>query len=398
MAARTARWKARRNMSTELKYSIVFGNDHKNPLGALQSLGQAGICSIAVCWGERTGTLESSKYLKAICFGKNAEDCVQILLDLIPQGEYGVITPCCDEAAITIDRHRAELSSKYRFGYSTKFSFEELSDKGLQTSLAKEAGLDTPEYFTIMSPEDIPQNPPYPCIVKPLVAMKGSKGDLKICNDREELLYNVQEALPHNSGLILQRYIDKEYEILIECCGFSDGAFCAPAIIKNELNRLYPPEVGLSALHEVIPFEDEAFRQKIGKLLSLMGYVGLISVEFAKSKSTGKYYFFEFNIRNDGYNPCMTKTGANINYYHVCDMLNIPFQTHAAKHAFVVSEVRHLQLLAHRKISFKDWKNDLKKSIGFTWKYKGDARPFYVMIEHAVRGTVKARIKKHTKK
>lgn len=381
-------------MSTDIKYSIIFGNDHKNPLGALQSLGQVGVHSIAVCWGSHTGTLESSKYLKKIYFGKTAEDCIKILLDIVPDGEYGVITPCCDEAAITIDKHREELSSKYYFGYSTKYSFEELSDKGLQTKLAKEAGLDTPEFYTIMSINDIPENPPYPCIIKPLIAMRGSKGDLKVCKDKAELIQNVEEALPHNYGLILQRYIDKEHEILIECCRFTNGEFYAPAIVKNELDRLYPPEVGLSALHEVIPFENEQFKQKIGNLLSLMGYVGLISVEFARSKSTGKYYFFEFNIRNDGYNPCMTKTGANINFYYVCDMLKIPFQTHDSKHAFVVSEVRHLQLLAHKKITFSEWRKDIKKSIGFTWKYKDDKKPFYVMIRHAISGTVKAHIKK----
>ena len=53
-------------MEQAIKYSVVFGNDHKNPLGAMQSLGQAGVNSIAVCWGKRTGTLESSKFLNKI--------------------------------------------------------------------------------------------------------------------------------------------------------------------------------------------------------------------------------------------------------------------------------------------------------------------------------------------
>lgn len=381
-------------MSAEIEYSIVFGNDHKNPLGVVQSLGQAGVKSIAVCWGPHTGTLESSKYCKKIYFGKTAEDCIPILLDIIPDDKMGVITPCCDEAAIVIDEFRETLSPKYRFGYSTKYSFDELSDKALQTKLAKEAGLNTPEYFRIMSVEDIPENPPFPCIIKPLVAMKGSKNDLKICNNRVELESNVRETLPHNLGLILQRYIDKEHEILLECCGFSDGSFCAPAIVKNELNRLYPPKVGLSALHEVIPFDDDQFKNQIGNLLRQMGYVGLVSVEFAKSKSDGKYYFFEFNIRNDGYNPCMTKSGANINYYYICDMLNIPFEVSKANHKYIISEVRHLQLLMHKGISLKDWFADLKKSDGFTWKYEDDKKPFYVGMEHAVFAGLRARIKR----
>lgn len=379
---------------SEIKYSVVFGNDHKNPLGALQSLGQAGVRSIAVCWGEHTGTLESSNYLKEIYFGESAESCIPILLSIIPDGEIGVITPCCDEAAVTIDKYRKKLEEKYRFEYSAKYSFEEISDKAVQTRLAKEAGLNTPEFYTIYSLEDVPDSPPFPCIVKPLIAMKGSKNDLLICKDREELIKNLTEILPHNQGIILQRYIDKEHEILIECCRTSTGVTIAPAIIKNELNRLYPPNVGLSGLHEVIPLEDGELKRGITKLLDSMGYVGIISVEFAKSKTTGKYYFFEFNIRNDGYNPCVTKTGTNINYYYVCDMLGLPFEVGKTHHAFIVSEVKHLQLLTHGKISVVDWIKDIRKSEGFTWRYKEDKKPFNVMVIHSLQGSTRALFRK----
>lgn len=385
-------------MQNEIKYSVVFGNDHKNPLGAMQSLGQAGIESIAVCWGKRTKTLESSKFLKEIHFGKSAEECIDILLDLIPNGEMGVITPCCDEAAITIDKNRERLKDKYKFEYSTKYSFEELSDKALQTQLAKDAGLSVPEFYTVMNLNDIPEDPPFPCIVKPLVAMLGSKADLMICNNHEELEKNIKSILPHNYGVIIQRYIDKEYECLMECCRFMDGTYTIPAVIKNELHRLYPQNVGLSAMHNVIPFEDGEFKDSIAKLLELMGYVGLVSVEFAKSKSDGKYYFFEFNIRNDGYNPCMTKAGTNVNYYYVCDMLGVPFKIEKAKKINVISEIRHLQTLAHHQLSFKEWIHDFRTSYEFTWYYKNDRKPFWKMIEHTFADSAKAKIKRFLNK
>lgn len=385
-------------MEKEIKYSVVFGNDHKNPLGAMQSLGQAGINSIAVCWGERTGTLESSNFLRKIYFAKSSADCIDILLDIIPEGEMGVITPCCDEAAITIDKNRERLKEKYKFGYSTKYNFEQLSDKGIQTKLAKEAGLSVPEFYTVMKMDDVPKDPPFPCIVKPLVAMLGSKADLMICNNEEELKKNIELILPHNYGVIIQRYIDKEYECLMECCRFSDGTCAIPAVIKNELYRLYPKNVGLSAMHNVIPFEDGELKNNIVKLLDLMGYVGLISVEFAKSKSDGKYYFFEFNIRNDGYNPCMTKAGANMNYYYVCDMLGLPFDIGNVKRINVISEIRHLQTLAHHQLSFGEWIKDLRTSYGFTWYYKNDKKPFWKMLEHTFLDTTKARVKRLLKR
>ena len=382
-------------MKDKIKYSTVFGNDHKNPLGTIQSLGQAGVESIAVCWGKKTGIVKSSRFTKKVYYVQTAEDGVDILKkDIIPDdsGEIGVITPCCDEAAVVLDRHRDELKKKYRFEYSTKYSLDELSEKSLQMDLAKKAGLDTPECFTLFSVDDLPENPPYPCILKPLISMKGSKLDLRVCDNRDDLIKNLTEILPHNQGIILQRYVDKECEYLVECCRFIDGTSVAPIIIRND--RLYPEKVGLSTFHDVIPFDECELKEKTIRLLEVMGYVGLVSVEFAKSKSDGKYYFFEFNIRNDGYNPCATKSGANVNYAYCCDMLGFDKPDLHPEHVFIVSEINHFMSLAHGQIPFKTWRNELKKKDGFTWRYENDKKPMRVLFRHLFTDVISARAKK----
>lgn len=175
------------------------------------------------------------------------------------------------------------------------------------------------------------------------------------------------------------------------CLRLKDGTCITPVLIKND--KLYPEKVGLSTLHDVAPFDDVETRKGVQRLLSNMDYVGLVSVEFSKSASDGKFYFFEFNIRNDGYNPCMTKAGVNINYYYVCDMMDIPFEVKEPHHVHIISEVRHLQSLAHGGMKFSDWVKDLRNSDGFTWYYKNDKKPFYVMFEHSIMGTTKARLR-----
>ena len=384
-----------KDMKNQIKYSIVFGNDHKNPLGTIQSLGQAGVYSIAVCWGEKTGIVKSSKYTKEVYYGENAEACIDILLNcILPENsnEIGVITPCCDEAAVVLDRHRQELTQKFKFEYSTKYSLDELSEKNLQVELAKKAGLDIPECFTIYSFEDLPSAPPFPCILKPLVSMKGSKMDLRVCNNKVELEKNLKEILPHNQGIILQRYIDKEYEYLVECCRYSDGTSVAPIIIKN--TKLYPPKVGLSTFHEVIPFNDGELKRKIFRLLDEMGYVGLVSVEFAKSKSDGKCYFFELNIRNDGYNPCATKSGANVNFAYCCDMLGLKKPQLKPRHIYVVSEINHFISMIHRQTSLNEWVHELKIRNGFTWSYKNDRKPMIVLFKHVFAEVISSKLKR----
>lgn len=375
------------------RFSVVLGNDHKNTLGTVQSLGQAGINSIAVCWGSKTGIVKSSKFTKKVFYAATADDCIEVLLNYSfteKADSVGVITPCCDEAAVVLDRHRETLQHRYRFEFSSKYSLDELSEKNLQVELAQKAGLCIPEYYTIRNINDLPNNPPLPCIIKPLVSMKGSKADLRVCYDTDELKKNAIEVLPHNQGLILQKYIDKECEYLVECCRYADGTCVAPIIIKN--TRLYPEKVGLSIFHEVIPFDDCDLKRKIFTLLDLMGYVGLVSVEFAKSAGDEKNYFFEFNIRNDGYNPCATKSGANINYAYFCDMLEIDKPELKAKHIFVISEIKHFMAFLHRKITLKEWINDIRISNAYTWYYKNDKRPFYALFKHLFTEVIKDRI------
>lgn len=380
-------------MSNQIKYSVVFGNDHKNPLGVVQSLGQKGIKSIAVCWGEHTGLVKSSNFCSTIHYAETAEEGIKVLLnDVLPEDfdDIAVITPCSDEAALVLDKHRDELKEKYVFEYATHYSIERLLDKELQVKLAAEAGLDIPDSYKIMSLEDIPENPPFPCIIKPLVSMQGSKGDLMVCTNMDELVSNLKIVMPHNKGISLQRFIDKENDYTVLCCRLKDGTCIVPNIIRND--KLYPEQVGLSTLHDVGFFEDEQLQKNIVRLLNNMGYVGLISVEFSKSISDGKYYFFEFNIRNDGYNPCMTKSGVNINYYHYCDMLGIPFEIEEPKHVRIISEERHFMCVTHKGTTIRRWMRDIRESDGFTWYYSNDKKPFFRMFGHLFSEVFKYRI------
>ena len=376
-------------------YSIVFGNDHKNPLGVVQSLGQAGVYSDAICWGKKTGLVASSRFSKNVWYAENAEKCIDILINKIAKQHndaIGVITPCSDEAAVILEEHKKELDPWFVFQYSTHFSINELMKKSLQTKLAEDAGLDIPICYTLFDEKDIPNNPPFPCILKPLVSMKGAKADLRVVNNKDELLKHFREIVNHNNGIILQSYVDKEYEYLIECCRLSTGEVLAPIMVRNEINRLYPENVGLSSYHTVLPFEDEEMKKKISLMLHNMGYVGLVSIEFAKSKSSGKSVFFEFNIRNDGYNPCCTKAGSNINYYHYCDLSNTAFVLQKPKEMHILSEERHFQSFLHKYISFRQWLKDFREADGFTWYYKNDKSPFFKMIANYLAEGIKYKI------
>lgn len=56
---------------------IVFGNDHTNSVGVIQSLGLAGFKSVALLFGRKTGYVVSSKFTDRIIVAKDAQSCIE---------------------------------------------------------------------------------------------------------------------------------------------------------------------------------------------------------------------------------------------------------------------------------------------------------------------------------
>lgn len=55
-----------------MKKVIVFGNDHTNSVGVIQSLGKAGYRSIGLVYGFKNDFVKSSKYVERVISAKDA--------------------------------------------------------------------------------------------------------------------------------------------------------------------------------------------------------------------------------------------------------------------------------------------------------------------------------------
>lgn len=85
---------------------IVFGNDHTNSVGVIQSLGKVGYRSIGLVYGFKNDFVKSSKYVDSLITGKDAQDCIVKLLntDLGYLQKLPIIATC-DMAALTLERN-----------------------------------------------------------------------------------------------------------------------------------------------------------------------------------------------------------------------------------------------------------------------------------------------------
>lgn len=355
---------------------FVLGNDHTNTLGVVQCLGRDGFSPIAYVWGTKTSLVKSSRYAAAVYSGHNCQACVDLILKNFDNTTVIPIIATCDAAALCLNENKEKLKEYFVFEYSIgPFEFETLFHKEIQVKLAEEAGFKVPKSILLQSVEAIPKSIQYPCLIKPLISCEGAKSDIRICKCPDELTQNLH-SLQYTSKVIIQQYINHDFELSILGCGLSNGEVLIPCVEKKL--TLYPKNVGLECLSDMQPLDDIEIIASIKNLVSRIGYVGVFSVEMMHNADDGKLYFTEINLRNDGANSFVYKYGVNLLAAHVNDLLGFSFSiSREINPGYYIWEMHHWQSLIHREISLKQWIQEINKSQGFLTYFKEDTKPFY---------------------
>lgn len=370
---------------------IVFGNDHTNTTGIVQCLGREGFNVSVAVWGLKNGIVSSSNYVDQFLSAASPDECINLICELF-DGQEASIIACCDAAAIALEKNRKRLGKSFSFEYTTgNWTIEELCEKDRQVKLAQEAGFNVPwSSSSINCIEKIPDDVPFPCIAKSLVSCRGSKNDLTIIKNERVLYSVIERLLDHTPELLLQQYIERDYEISILGCGLKNGECIIPCV-ENKLT-LYPKNVGLECLANMQPLEDESIIRPIRALIKRLGYVGLFSVEMMHCKNDGKFYFTEINLRNDGANSFVYKYGVNLPLNHVEDLLGLPITEFTTfKPGYYIWEMHHSLSLVHREIRFRQWLRELRMSKGFLLYFPDDKRPFYKQYSNWFLGALHLR-------
>lgn len=369
---------------------VILGNDHTNCLGVAQSLGVAGYNVVAAVWGRKTGLLSKCKYVCEVISGRDAQICIEHISKRFANHSHTIpIIACCDGAAVALEKNKKLLGEKFLFEHTrNNYSLRQLATKKLQVELAQQSGFNVPKSLMVETIEDFPSempfNPPY--IIKALVSMEGSKNDLIVCRSYEELKKQAAIVLQRTYRILIQQYIERDYEISILGCGRLRGDCIAPAI-EYKLT-LHPKNVGLECLAYVDTLtEENDVKQCINTLIDKIGYVGLFSVELMHCKADGKYYFTEVNLRNDGANAFILKSGVNLPAIHVADLFgeNNNVNTNVLYPGYYLWEMHHFLSLLHREISLVQWLKEIKMSRGFLTYFKDNRAPFYKQFSNYIK-------------
>ncbi len=339
---------------------ILFGEGNYNTLGVLHCMAAKGVEVFLLLIGSGKRLLHGevlgySKYARYGYSVKDEREGLQWLLahhQDFPQGT--VLYPTSDTTETLLDAHYDALSTHFHFPNCGKQGeVTRLMEKDVQTALAAQHGIRTLQSMYTNSTDCDLNKVTYPCMVKPLISISGSKGDMRVCANRQELDDALASA-KHTKEFIIQQYIQNEADLLFLGIHLPNGDIWIPSLVKKpgvSSTGEYTHAIVTTAVPEHLPELEE-----VKAFVSALNYVGPFSIEFGLEKE--KNYFFEINLRNDGTSHYPLASGVNIAYvyYRACKgQLTADDMAYTQGEYPMVDEVLDIRRVLSREISFGEW-------------------------------------------
>ncbi|WP_417620211.1 ATP-grasp domain-containing protein [Oceanihabitans sediminis] len=372
---------------------VVIGGNHQNPLGVIVSLGRKGIKPYVIVLSDlKKSFVLKSKYIERgwIC-SKNEEVIKCLLQNFTDASNKAVMITCSDDTASLIDNNLNILKDYFflpNAGIQRKIT--SWMNKEVMSREARLSGLMVPATWVLRKGESI-QEVKYPCITKSMTSLKIGKGDFRLCNDASELKMFL-ETQKKSQDIQVQKFVDKDFEFQFIGCSLKAGQeIIIPGMTHIDITHSFNNLVFLkyvqieSSLNELL--------EKCHNYIKKIGYSGLFSLEFIRGKD-GKNYFLEMNFRNDGNAFCVTSSGINLPYiwylFNVGGNYKVEIEQSSIKQVYSVPEDSYFLSMVNGEVSYREWKNNMKKVNSYITYFKEDRRPFYALMRLQCKVIIKS--------
>lgn len=370
---------------------IIIGGNHHNTLGVIRALGYKGINSLVILvTNEKKPYVSFSKYITKCVLLNSSKEIVSYLLNYAKGiDKKSIIFSCADFVTSELDKFYNELNNHYHLPTANgKDICNHYMNKDVMATLANKVGIFTPPSWIIEDYTNHNLNEvDFPCIVKPLASIYGTKAEIKIFQEKSSL----EKYLSENKGhrFIIQKYIDKDFEYQLIGCSLNHGA---EIIIPGYSKCIRPCPGTNTGFLEYKPFGDFQCDLKACRdFIKAIGYQGLFSMEYLRDKQ-GDDYFMEINMRNDGNGICVTGAGVNLPYiwYQYCAGEDYKKEwSKGVNDIFVMPEFDDFLLVLKRKVSMNTWWKDYKRTTTFMEYSKDDPKPYFVRRKQFIKRLLK---------
>lgn len=368
---------------------IVFGSAGYNTLGVIRNLAHKSDIKtflLLIKSSQMRATLMSNA-CKDYKIVKNAKEGITYLDKYFNSQEKAIILPTSDLAEYYLDKNYNLLKNRFTFPNAGKQGrVGELMDKILMTDIARKNGISVPYSLHYDKNSELPDTVPYPCIIKPLKSISGNKVDIKICQNRAELLEAINTST-HTQEFIIQQYIKREYDILLIGCRLLSGEIFLAGIFKK-LRWVSNGEDGSWGII-TNSIEEYIDKTKTIKFLQSLDYFGPFSIEYGVENNIP--YFFEINLRNDGTSHYFNCLNINLPYTWIKGCINPHIDYTASKPTkefYFIDEFGDFTNIMTTKLTFKQWRKDFNQAKVFKYFSKSDLLPFLFMAPRRIGKTL----------
>ena len=299
--------------------ALIIGGDYKG-LGTVRSLGRRKI-PVWVLTGEHL-IAGVSRYAqrRLIWPDTEGERQVEYLLRLGVQHNLRgwVLFPSGDETAATVARHHSVLRKQFRLTVPPWDVLQWAYDKRLTYRLAPMVGVDIPRTHTLAGRDEVARlDCAFPVVLKPAVKPQMNRFTAAKAwrvEDRQSLLERYDEActMVDPGAVLVQELIPGGGQEQ-----FSYAALCLEgrplAALVARRTRQFPSDFGRSSTFvETVdrPEIEEAGR----RLLSAIGFTGLVEVEFKRDPRDGLYKLLDLNPRIWGWHTLGRRAGIDFSF------------------------------------------------------------------------------------
>lgn len=354
---------------------VIWGADNYNTLGLIRSLANTNFEIILLITGSKQGVATSSKYNQTIKFTSNIEEAIEYLVQNFDSkdnpSDKAILLPGSDTVSLASAFHWDVLKDRFHLMITENpKTLIQITDKNVMWDFAKKAGLLVPKSQLYKLGDEVII--PYPIILKPVKYEGRKEFKTKVLYNSVELTKFSKYLNPSNIYQI-QQYIDKEYDVVVYGCCLPTGKVVFAG--HHTLER-WSDDGGGSYGHLSPVLPDFLNTDALTRFLNNINYSGLFSAEYGYKGN--KAYFYEVNLRNDGFCHLSYQAGANLPLLWICSCLNLPFHGSPimTKSIVGINEIYDIINVLRGNISWKKYRSDLKKAQAFHFYDPKDIQPY----------------------
>ena len=289
---------------------VCVGDAGINGLATVRALGRRGVPVDVVALESSPQIASASRYCRRFIPVRDMASLAQTLLGLEPAVLYVDNDPMLKALA----PHAAELALRFALADPLAQALE-LTDKALQMSVARKAGIAVPKSWYPASWEELSALK----TSKRLIAKPIARADFKalIAADATELALALRSRDVTPADVVVQEYVeggdDQIYAGL--CYRASSRERCF--VLSARKLRQTEPGAGVMAVGQVV--DAPQVREMTRRLAKAAGACGVLSTEFKLDARDGRWYFIEWNPRPAYFQSIGWKAGFDLAWFAWCD-------------------------------------------------------------------------------